>query len=103
MMWRAISARPYAAAVAVAAGVGSRVTRRGVLNGWLEAFEEGVDVLVLVCQAFATRGQGLTLAHLKAQLDDFSEHIAHVRAQLEHLRDTSTGYFGSQGDKVSLS
>jgi hypothetical protein len=37
------------------------------------------------------RRQGLTLAQFKAQLEDLREHIAHVRAQLEHLLDTSTG------------
>jgi len=37
------------------------------------------------------QGQGLTLAHFRAQLEDLREHIAHGRAQLEHLRDTSTG------------
>jgi hypothetical protein len=35
--------------------------------------------------------QGLTLAHFTAQLEDLREHIAHVRAQLEHLQYTSTG------------
>jgi len=56
------------------------------------------------------RDQGLTLAHFRAQLEDLWDtsltselnraplgHIAHGRAQLEHLRDTSTGYFGSYG------
>ena len=36
-------------------------------------------------------GQGLTLAHFRAQLEDRREHIAHVRAQLEHPGETSTG------------
>jgi hypothetical protein len=35
--------------------------------------------------------QGLTLAHIGAQLEDLREHVAHVRTQLVHLRDTSTG------------
>ena len=35
--------------------------------------------------------QGLTLAHFRAQLEDPRGHIAHVTAQLEHSRDTSTG------------
>ena len=35
--------------------------------------------------------QGLTFVHCLAQLEDLREHIAHVRAQLEHLRDTTTG------------
>jgi len=48
-------------------------------------------------------GQELTLAHFRAQLEDLQEHIAHVIAQLEHLRDTSTGNLGYTGDKVSLS
>ena len=38
-----------------------------------------------------TFGQGLTLAYFTAQLEDLLEHIAHVRAQLEYLRDTSMG------------
>jgi len=38
-----------------------------------------------------TSCQGLTLTHFKAQLEDRREYLAHVRAQLEHLRDTSTG------------
>jgi O-methyltransferase involved in polyketide biosynthesis len=37
---------------------------------------------------------GLTLAHFRAQLEDLREHIARVRAQLEHPRDPPTGYFG---------
>ena len=39
----------------------------------------------------AGEGQGLTLAHCRAQLEDLLEHIAPVRAQLEHLRATDTG------------
>jgi hypothetical protein len=46
--------------------------------------------------------QGLTLVHFSAQLEDLREHIAHVRAQLEHLRDTSTGSFGSYGGQSEL-
>jgi len=34
--------------------------------------------------------QGLTLADFKAQLEDLWKHLALVRAQLEHLRDTSS-------------
>jgi hypothetical protein len=45
--------------------------------------------------------QGLTLAHFKAQREALRGRIAHVRAQLEHLRATSTGYLGYKGDKVS--
>jgi len=41
------------------------------------------------------RGQGLTLVQFSAQLEDHREYIAPVRAQLEHLRATSTGYSGS--------
>jgi hypothetical protein len=36
-------------------------------------------------------GQGLTLAHFRAQIQDLLEHIAHVKAQREYLQDTSTG------------
>ena len=49
----------------------------------------------------ATR-QGLTLAHIRAQLEDLPEHIAHVRAHLEHLRDASRGLFGSYGGQSKL-
>jgi hypothetical protein len=49
----------------------------------------------------ATR-QGLTLAHFRAQLEDLPEHIAHVRAHLEHLRDASRGLFGSYGGQSKL-
>jgi hypothetical protein len=38
--------------------------------------------------------QGLTLAHFSVQLEDLRNDIAHVRAQVEHVRDTSTGEFG---------
>ena len=38
--------------------------------------------------------QGLTLAHFTAHLEDLRGHIALIRAQLEHLRDTSPGYVG---------
>ena len=48
------------------------------------------------------KGQGLTLAHFRAQLEDLREHIAHDRAQLEHLRDTSTGWFGFYGGQSKL-
>jgi hypothetical protein len=44
--------------------------------------------------------QGPTLAHFRAQLEDLREHIAHVRAQLEHVLATSTGYLAYLGDKV---
>ena len=44
----------------------------------------------------------LTLAHFTAQLEDLRGHIAHVRAQLEHLRDTSTGQFGLQVGQSEL-
>ena len=37
----------------------------------------------------AAQGQGLSLAHSRAQPEYLREHIAHVRAQLEHLWDTS--------------
>jgi hypothetical protein len=49
--------------------------------------------------------QGLTLAHFTAQLEDPREHIAHVRSQLEHPQDTSTGSFWSYGgqSKIRLS
>ena len=47
--------------------------------------------------AVITLLQGLTLAHFRAQLEDLPEDIAHVRAQLEHPRDTSMGYFGLYG------
>jgi hypothetical protein len=40
---------------------------------------------------YQTLGQGLTLAHFRAQLEDLRERIAHVRAQFEHPRDTSAG------------
>jgi TPR repeat protein len=39
----------------------------------------------------AEAGQGLTLAHFRAQVEDLREHIAPVTAQLEHLRATSPG------------
>jgi hypothetical protein len=39
--------------------------------------------------ASVTEYQGLTRAHFSAQLEDL-ENIAHVKAKLEHLRDTST-------------
>jgi len=52
--------------------------------------------------ASAPRGQGLTLAHFKAQLEDLRGHIAHVRAQLEHLQATSTGQFGLYGRQRQL-
>jgi hypothetical protein len=41
--------------------------------------------------------QGLTLAHFRSQLEDLRERINHVRAQLEHLQDTSTAQFGLFG------
>ena len=47
-------------------------------------------------------GQGLLLANFRAQLGDLRKRIAHVRAQLEHLRDASTGNLGNMGDKISL-
>jgi len=46
--------------------------------------------------------QGLTLAHFSAQFEDLLERIAHVRAQLEHHRDTSTGYVRSYGGQSKL-
>jgi len=46
--------------------------------------------------------QGLTLAHFRAQLEDLWEHIAHVRIQPEHLRDTSIDYFGLHGVQSKL-
>jgi hypothetical protein len=48
------------------------------------------------------RRQGLTLADFKAQLEDLLEHIAPVRAQLEHLRATSTGCVGLFGGYSQL-
>jgi hypothetical protein len=42
-------------------------------------------------EAVAECGQGLPIAHLRAQLEDLQERIAHVRAQLEHRGDTFTG------------
>jgi hypothetical protein len=46
--------------------------------------------------------QGLILVHFRAQLDDLWRHIAHVGAQFEHLRDTSTGYLGYTGENLCL-
>jgi len=37
---------------------------------------------------------GAYIRSLSAQLEDLREHIAHIRAQLEHLQDTSTGQIG---------
>jgi len=47
--------------------------------------------------------QGLAPAHFTAQLEDLRGHTAPVRAQLDHLRDTSTGNSINMGDKASLS
>jgi hypothetical protein len=44
-----------------------------------------------VTGVLSSHSQGLTLTHFTAQLEDLREHIAHVRAQLEHFRDTPTG------------
>ena len=46
--------------------------------------------------------QGLTLAHFKAQLEVLRKHIAHVGAQLEHLRATSTNYVRLYGGQSKL-
>jgi hypothetical protein len=44
----------------------------------------------------------LTLAHFRAQLEDLRGHIAHGRAQHEHLRDTSTVSCGIHGGQSKL-
>jgi hypothetical protein len=52
---------------------------------------------LLVRELVAACGQGLTLAHFKAQLKglrDTSGHNADVRAQLEHVLGTCTGQVG---------
>jgi hypothetical protein len=53
-------------------------------DGGTTAFFTGVFVGVFAL------AQGLTLAYFRAQLEDLRERIAHVTAQPEHLRDTST-------------
>ena len=58
--------------------------------------------VVITYELMLCFGQGLTLLHFSAQLEDLREHIAHVRAQLEHLRDTSTGLFGFHGGQSKL-
>ena len=45
----------------------------------------------VLTQAAAACAQGLTLAHFRAQVENLKGHIAHIRAQLEHPRDKSTG------------
>jgi len=53
-------------------------------------------------RATEERGQELTLAHFRAQLEDLRNTSLHIRAQLEHLRDTPAVEFGSNG-KLKLS
>jgi hypothetical protein len=68
-------------------------------------FDDDFELAALRCFRCGGGGQGLTLAHFRAQLEDLQEHIAHVRAQLEHLQDSSTDEFELYGgqSKIKLS
>ena len=54
----------------------------------------------LLAWDLAALAAGAYTRSLSAQLEDLRGHITHVRAQLEHLRDTSTGQFGSYGGQT---
>jgi hypothetical protein len=81
MTWRAVSGRPDLGEYARAVAEYERCV----------ALAPVAESDVKLTHAAHYQGQGLTLAHFRTQLEDLPERIAHVRAQLEHLRDTSKG------------
>jgi hypothetical protein len=83
-------------AAAAGVGAGGAVTADTTPNRGSDWRQYASVICVMVAVflhllGFTVTGQGLPLARFKAQFEVLRQHIAHVRAQLEHHRDTSTG------------